>query len=95
MEDFLLGVTAMGCLVVVLFFAGFWRETGDRFFALFAAAFLVFAVNRFVLTFLDEDAEARTALYVVRLLAFLLIIGAIIDKNVRPSEASRPPPSGG
>jgi len=89
MAEFLLGATAMGCLVVALFFARFWRETGDRFFALFAAAFTVFAVNRLVLTFLDEDDEARTVLYVVRLLAFLLIIGAIVDKNVRPPRAAR------
>ena len=95
MSGFLLGVTAMGCVVVAMFFAQFWRETGDRFFALFAAAFAVFAVNRLVLSVLDEDAEARTVLYAVRLLAFLLIIGAIVDKNLKPGEESRPPPSGG
>jgi heme/copper-type cytochrome/quinol oxidase subunit 4 len=80
-SDFLLGVTTMGCLTVALFFLRFWRVSGDRFFGLFALAFATFAVNRFVLLFLDEEDEARTAVYVVRLVAFLIIIVAIVDKN--------------
>lgn len=84
MTNFLLGVTAMGCLVAALFFLRFWRATQDRFFALFSLAFLTFAVNRLVLTTLDEGSEARTAVYIVRLLAFALILLAILDKNRRP-----------
>jgi hypothetical protein len=80
-SDFLLGVTTMGCLVAALFFWRYWRASGDRFFALFSLAFLTFAANRFVLLFLDEADEARTAVYFVRLLAFLLIVAAIVDKN--------------
>ena len=87
MTDFLLGVTTMGCLTVALFFARFYRETADRFFAYFALAFAVFAVNRFVLLFLDEDDEARTWVYLVRLLAFALIVAAVVQKNRRRSPA--------
>lgn len=83
--DFLLGATALGCLVIALFFVRFWRETGDRFFALFALAFTTFAVNRTILAFLNEQDEASTGPYVVRLLAFLLIIAAVVDKNRRPA----------
>jgi hypothetical protein len=85
MSEFLLGFTTMGCLVIALFFFRFWRSSGDRFFALFCLAFLTFSVNRFVLLFLDEADEARTAVYFVLLLAFLLIIAAIVDKNRRPA----------
>ena len=85
MSDYLLGFTTMGCLVAALFFAGFWRSSGDRFFLLFALAFATFAANRFVLLFLDEADEARTVVYGVRLLAFLLIVAAIVDKNRRPA----------
>lgn len=81
MSEFLLGATAMGCVVVAVFFLRFWRATGDRFFLLFAAAFGAFAANRTALAALEEDAEARVGVYVVRLLAFLLIIAAIVDKN--------------
>lgn len=83
MSDFLLGATTMGCLVVSLFFLRFHRSTGDRFFALFALAFLVFAANRFVLLLLDEGDEARTIVYLARLVAFLLIGAAVVDKNRR------------
>ena len=79
--DFLVGFTAMGCFVAALFFVRFWRATGDRFFALFALAFALFGANRVVLGFLNEGNEARPAIYVVRLLAFLVIVAAIVDKN--------------
>ena len=81
MTDFLLGATTFGCLAAAVFFLRFWRDTGDRFFAWFALAFTVFAANRFVLLFLDEDAEARTWVYLVRFVAFGLIAFAILDKN--------------
>ena len=91
--DFLVGFTAMGCFVVALFFARFWRATGDRFFAWFALAFALFGANRCVLGFLSEDNEARPALYVVRLVAFLVIVWAVIDKNrarERPAARGQP-----
>ena len=81
MSDFLLGVTATGSLVAAAFFLQYWRSTGDRFFLLFALAFATFAVNRAVLATLDSDAEARVGVYVVWLVAFLLIIAAVVDKN--------------
>lgn len=82
--DFLLGATAMGCLTVALFFLRFWRETGERFFAMLALAFVVFAVNRCFLVALDEAAEARTYAYGIRFAAFLLIAVALVDFNRRP-----------
>ena len=80
MTELLQGATMMGCFAVALFFARFWRETADRFFLLFALAFATFGVNRFLLVALTDD-EAETVVYVVRLLAFLLIIAAVVDKN--------------
>ena len=81
MTDFVLGATMLGNLVIALFFWRFWRETADRLFAFFALAFVIFAVNRFVLGLLDEDDEAQTAVYVLRLVGFGLIVAAIADKN--------------
>ena len=79
--QFLVGFTAMGCLVVALCFARFWRETGDRFFALFALAFAVLGLDYVILGLLSEDSEARPAAYTVRLLAFVIILGAVAEKN--------------
>ena len=46
MNSLLLGAIAMASLVAALFFLRFWRDTHDRFFLLFAIAFLVEALNR-------------------------------------------------
>ena len=41
MLTFLWGASALGCWVIGLFFLRFWRNTRDRLFAFFAAAFWV------------------------------------------------------
>lgn len=73
----------MGFLVAGGFFFRFWRESRDRLFAWFALAFLLLASNRLLLVLLREEREASLAPYVVRLLAFIIIMYAIVDKNVR------------
>lgn len=89
LSDFLSGGTTVAALAIGLFFLRYWRRTGDRFFAIFALAFWVFAANRVVLLMLgDEQEAARTVVYLFRLAAFLLIIAAIVDKN-RSSARSR------
>ena len=55
---------------------------------MFAVAFWLLGSNWLALAFVKQD-EVRTVLYLVRLLAFVLILVAIIDKN-RP----RRPPRG-
>lgn len=85
MSDFLQGATALASLGVALFFLKYWRRTRDRLFAAFAAAFLVFSVNRVVLSAIDEDDEARTYVYLIRAAVFVLIAGAVLDKNMRRS----------
>jgi hypothetical protein len=85
-RQFVGGATMLADVVIALFFMRFWRQTSDRLFAIFSIAFLVFAFNRILLTFLNEENEGRTFLYGLRLCAFLLIIAGIIDKN-RPRHA--------
>lgn len=69
--------------VAALFFLRFWKDTRDRLFALFSASFLILALQRAALTLVVQQGETpvTTLLYGVRLLAFLLILAAIIDKN--------------
>ncbi|QDK47439.1 hypothetical protein DOM22_08855 [Bdellovibrio sp. ZAP7] len=64
-----------------VFFLKFWRKTRDRFFMLFAAAFLILAAERWFFIFLPNSDEENAWIFSMRLLAFLLIIGAVIDKN--------------
>ena len=82
MSEFLQGATAMGTFAIALFFLKFWRDTSDRLFAAFSAAFGVFGVNRVLLIVLDEDSEAVPWVYLLRALMCVLISAAIVDKNV-------------
>ena len=75
------GMLAAGYLVAALFFLRFWRRTGDRLFAFFAAAFALLAVQRVALTLATPADEEAVPYYLLRLVAFALILVAIIDKN--------------
>jgi hypothetical protein len=77
---FVSGATALGCVAIALFFVRFWRSSRDRLFALFALAFVVFAANRLALLF-ARGSDAETWIYALRLVAFGLIVAAILDKN--------------
>jgi len=81
MNDFVYGALTMGYIVAGIFFLRFWRDTRDRLFAMFGAAFLILAIQRLGLEFTNDTNEHSTLWYYVRLLAFLIIIVAIFDKN--------------
>lgn len=75
------GATLTGYAVCGLFFLRFWRRTQDRLFLVFAFAFWLLGLQRLALALTEPVEETHTGLYLVRLFAFLLILGAIIDKN--------------
>lgn len=85
MKIFMWGVLAMASSVAALFFLRFWRESRDRLFGFFALAFAGLAANWVGLAIIDHpNNEARQEYaYVVRLLAFVILIIGIIDKNRR------------
>ncbi len=75
------GILLFGYFAIALFFLRFWTRTQDRLFAMFSAAFGLLAIQRLALTLSSQANEDLTYLYGVRLLAFVLILVAIIDKN--------------
>lgn len=81
MSAFVGGLLVMGYGIAAVFFLRFRRETGDRLFAFFAAAFALLALQRALLAAGPMFRVDETWYYVIRLLAFLLIIAAIVDKN--------------
>ncbi len=81
LKVFLEGAVWATGLAIALFFIRFWNRTHDRLFLLFAIAFGLLACNRLALTLIPLADETRTHLYWVRLIAYVLIIVAIIDKN--------------
>lgn len=78
---FLHGAVTLACLLIGVKFLKFWRSSRDRFFLWFAAAFWVFAGGWVIRAFAETTAEDVHYVYVPRLLAFVLIIAAILDKN--------------
>ena len=78
MVQLISGVLVGGYLVAALFFLRFRRETGDRLFLAFSVAFAILAVQRMALAL---TTRSETLIYGLRLLAFVLILAAIIDKN--------------
>lgn len=75
----LAGAITMGFAVATLFFFRFWRQSRDRLFLLFSAAFLLLGVDRVV----ASTTSVGDAVYLLRLLAFVLIVAAVLDKNRR------------
>jgi hypothetical protein len=81
MEQLLMGAIAAGSACAGLFFFRFWRQTRDRFFLYFAGSFWLEALNRVALVLVDHASEQEPLFYVVRLLAYGLILVAIWQKN--------------
>jgi hypothetical protein len=75
------GVLAAGYAVAGLFFLRFWRASRDRLFLFFAGAFGLLVVQRLALTWAVLSGVDTFVFYVVRLVAFLLILAGIVDKN--------------
>jgi hypothetical protein len=87
-DQMLGGAIVMGLAVAGVFFLRFWKRTHDRLFLFFAAAFGLLAVNRLLVGTFDIVREEQSWVYVLRLVAFVLIIAAILLKN---AEAKRRP----
>lgn len=77
------GALGVGYLVGGLFFLKFWRRTRDGLFAAFAAAFALLAANQAAPVLFGISDEALGGVYLLRLAAFLLIILAILRKNLK------------
>lgn len=83
MYDFLTGAIMIGSLVASLLFWRFWQRTMDRIFLWFALAFALMGVERLVLTLMHANEVSSPSTYTIRLIAFLMIAAAIVDKNRR------------
>jgi hypothetical protein len=81
MTEMLFGAIAAASLVAGLIFLRYWYATRDRFFILFALSFWVETANRVHMVVSGSWREDSAAAYVIRLIAYGLILIAIWDKN--------------
>ena len=91
-EGFLLGVIVTAAATAGAFFMRFWLKTRDPLFLAFSASFLIEAANRIRFLWLDNPNEGAAGIYLVRLVSYLLILVAIVNKNRArraPRDASR------
>ena len=92
MIQFFNGMLMMAFCVAGVIFFRYWRASHDRLFLMFSISFWIMAVNRLLLDYFTPPGtppnEHRTILYVIRLMAFLLILIAIIDKNRKTRQTS-------
>lgn len=78
---FLVGAITMASFIIGLFFIKFYRRTRDRLLLLFGNAFLLLGLERLFLMGVPLENEARSFIYMIRLMAFTMIIVGIVLKN--------------
>ena len=81
MIEFLSGAVTMGFAIAAVFFLRFWRKTRDRFFVAFSIAFFLLALNQALAQWLGAADERVMYTYLLRVLGFVIILAAIVDKN--------------
>ena len=90
LKGMLLGGIMLGSIVASLFFLRFWKMTRDKLFLYFSLAFLTLAFSRVLMTVSEFSSDEHPAVYLVRLVAYGLIIFGIVDKNLKKSSEGRP-----
>lgn len=86
--EVLSGGLMMACLTIGFFFLKFWQKTRDSLFMMFSFSFFIMALERLILGYLGNPNvnEVSPLIYLIRLVAFVLILIAIIQKNRENSE---------
>lgn len=82
MSGFLYGAIAMASAVAGLVFLRFYRRTHDRFFLYFVASFWLEAIGRWCTAMWHLSDDSSVPIYVLRIIAYGLILAAIVDKNL-------------
>ena len=82
MIEMLSGALLFSYFIAGIHFCRFWRRTGDRLFLHFAAAFWLFAPNQLATSIPVVANETSGYEYLLRILGFIVILAAIVDKNL-------------
>jgi hypothetical protein len=85
LDIFLLGYIAALSAVATVFFLRYWKDTRDFLFFAFAAFFAVQGGTRIVDLSSPNPNLIVGWVYVLRLLAVLLLVAAVLRRNTRPA----------
>jgi hypothetical protein len=83
LELTLSGANAFGFGVASVFFLRFWVRSRDQLFLAFFAAFALLGMNQILVAWFGSASDYSAPFYALRLLAFAIIIAAIVGKNVK------------
>jgi hypothetical protein len=90
LATFLDGGRVVFCVMIALSFAKLGRRTGERLYHAFSIAFVLLAISSTMIGLGVALGDYSVLVFVPRLLAFVLIIAAIVDKNRRGSTSRAP-----
>lgn len=87
--SFLSGIYMATFAASGIVFLKFYRHSKDSFFLFFCLSCFLMALERVVLLFFDdafaaystEQTESHSGVYLIRLIAFFMILMAVIQKN--------------
>ncbi|TAK83479.1 MAG: hypothetical protein EPO20_17690 [Betaproteobacteria bacterium] len=82
MIEFMSGAVTLGFVIAAVFFLRFWRRTSDRLFLVFALGFFLLALNQALAQWLGAADERVGYAYLLRVIGFVIILAAIVDKNL-------------
>jgi hypothetical protein len=74
------GALSLGCGIIALFFVRYYLLARDELFLWFAGSFAALGAQWTLLTF-GRGYEHAHLIYIVRLVAFLMLVAAILRKN--------------
>jgi len=83
MIQFIYGMNTMGFLVAGMFFWRFWHKSADSLFAVFSAAFMLFAADQFFHAIEASPPPPYDWPFLFRLAGFGLLIFAVLKKNLK------------
>ena len=83
LDLFLLGYIAALSAVATVFFLRYWKETRDSLFFAFAAFFAIQGSTRIVDLSSPSPNLIVGWIYILRLLAVLIVVAAILRRNTR------------
>lgn len=83
MEGVIYGAFSAGFSVAAAFFLRFWRRTRQGLMAVFSMSFALLSVSYLLLGLTGVSREEQSWFYLIRLIAFVLILGAISWTNLK------------
>lgn len=79
---FISGAVAFSFVVAAIFFLKFWRKSADLLHLCLGIAFILFALNQIASEWISPDNARGGFTFVLRAMGFLIILGAILYKNL-------------